>query len=71
MLLWTAAAELLAHGLPSTGYFPQIVSRMSRTIPLLVGTGVLFYLLSVNFYYVLLAVEVSREAEAARCRCEC
>lgn len=62
--IWIAAAESLAHGLAATGYYPQIVSRMPRTIPLLAGTGVLFYLLSVNFYYVLLAVEASQEAEA-------
>jgi two-component system sensor histidine kinase AlgZ len=61
---WIAAAELLAHGLATTGYYPEIVSRMPRIIPLLAGTGVLFYLLSVNFYYVLLAVEASQEAEA-------
>jgi LytS/YehU family sensor histidine kinase len=33
-------------------------------IPLLLGLGVLFYLLSVNFYYVLLAEQASQEAEA-------
>jgi LytS/YehU family sensor histidine kinase len=37
---------------------------MSREIPVLFGAGVLFYLLSVDLYYVLMAVDASREAEA-------
>jgi hypothetical protein len=62
--VWIVGAELLAHGLAVAGYFPAILVRMPHVIPLLLGTGVLFYLLSVNFYYVLLAVEASQEAEA-------
>ena len=62
-VIWVAAAEFLGHALASTGYFPDLAVRLPRTIPLLLGTGVLLYLLSVNFYYVLLAVQASQEAE--------
>jgi LytS/YehU family sensor histidine kinase len=44
--------------------FPGLTSRLSRTLPILLGTGVILYLFSVSFYYVLLAVEASQEAEA-------
>lgn len=62
--LWVLAAEILARGLAETSYFPDFTSRLSHVIPLLLGLGVLFYLLSVNFYYVLLAEQASQEAEA-------
>jgi len=62
--LWVLGAEIVARGLSETNYFPDFTSRLSRVIPLLLGLGVLFYLLSVNFYYVLLAEQVSQEAEA-------
>jgi two-component system, LytTR family, sensor histidine kinase AlgZ len=62
--LWVLGAEIVARGLAETNYFPDFTSRLSRVIPLLLGLGVLFYLLSVNFYYVLLAEQASREAEA-------
>ncbi len=62
-LIWIGAAELLGYALASTAYFPGLAGRLSHTIPLLLGTGILLYLLSVNFYYVLLAVQASQEAE--------
>ncbi len=62
--LWVLGAEIVARGLAETNYFPDFTSRLSRVIPLLLGLGVLFYLLSVNFYYVLLAEQASQEAEA-------
>src|ERR1700733_5107494 len=62
--LWVLGAEIVARGLAETNYFPDFTSRVSRVIPLLLGLGVLFYLLSVNFYYVLLAEQASQEAEA-------
>jgi two-component system, LytTR family, sensor histidine kinase AlgZ len=61
--LWVLGAEIVARGLAETNYFPDFTSRLSRVIPLLLGLGVLFYLLSVNFYYVLLAEQASQEAE--------
>ena len=62
-LIWIGAAELLGRALASTTYFPGLAGQLSHTIPLLLGTGILLYLLSVNFYYVLLAVQASQEAE--------
>lgn len=62
--IWLAAAELLAHGLVAAGYFPLLLTHMPRAIPLLLGAGILLYLLSVNFCYVMIAVEASQEAEA-------
>jgi signal transduction histidine kinase len=62
--LWVLGAEIVARGLAETNYFPDFTSRLSRVIPLLLALGVLFYLLSVNFYYVLLAEQASQEAEA-------
>jgi two-component system sensor histidine kinase AlgZ len=61
--IWILSAEALGHVLAQMGYFPGLGERLSRTIPLLLGTGILLYLLSVNFYYVLIAVEASQEAE--------
>jgi two-component system, LytTR family, sensor histidine kinase AlgZ len=62
--IWILVAKFLAYALSRTDSFPQINIEMSRQIPLLFGAGALFYLLSVDLYYVLMAVDASREAEA-------
>jgi two-component system sensor histidine kinase AlgZ len=62
--LWVLAAKLFALELSGTASFQGLDIRLSKDLPLLLGTGILLYLLSVAFYYVLLAVEASREAEA-------
>lgn len=62
--IWILVAKFLAYALSRTDSFPQVNVEMSRQIPLLFGAGVLFYLLSVDLYYVLMAVDASREAEA-------
>jgi two-component system, LytTR family, sensor histidine kinase AlgZ len=62
--LWIASAELLAYTLAQTKYFPDITRNVSRTFPLLLITGVLTHTLIVNLFYVLIALEASREAEA-------
>jgi two-component system, LytTR family, sensor histidine kinase AlgZ len=62
--LWIIIAKILAYSLSRTSTFSGIDENFARQIPLLLGTGVLFYLLSVNLYYVLMAIEASREAEA-------
>jgi sensor histidine kinase YesM len=61
--LWILAAEAFAQLLVETTPFQGLAARLPRTIPLLLGMGVLFYLLSAAFYYVILAVEAAREAE--------
>lgn len=62
--LWLLAGKLLAEELDEISAFRGLERGFSAEIPLLVGTGILFYLLAVAFYYVLLAVEASRDAEA-------
>ena len=62
--LWILCAELLAYIFTEMSIFPGLTGRLYRTIPILLGTGVILYLFSVSFYYVLLAVEASQEAEA-------
>jgi two-component system, LytTR family, sensor histidine kinase AlgZ len=62
--LWIVAGKMLAFELSQLRPFRGLETRFSAEIPLLVGTGILFYLLSVAFYYILLAIEASRDAEA-------
>jgi len=62
--LWILCAELLAYLLSQMAIYPGLPGRLPRTIPILLGTGMILYLFSVSFYYVLLAVEASQEAEA-------
>ena len=62
--LWLLVARILASELSETQSFRGLDRRLIPQLPLIFGTGVLLYLLSVAFYYVLLAVEASREAES-------
>lgn len=62
--LWIVIGKLLSYSLSRTNTFVGIDASFPRQIPLLLGTGVLFYLLSVDLYYVLIAIDASREAEA-------
>ncbi len=61
--LWVLAARTLALELSQTSTYRGLDKRFSKEIPLLVGTGILLYLLAIAFYYVLLALEASQEAE--------
>lgn len=63
-VIWLIFAKFLAYSLSRTVLFSDIDNHFGRLIPIIFDTGVLFYLLSVSFYYVLMAVEASREAEA-------
>jgi signal transduction histidine kinase len=62
--IWVVAAKVLAQVLSSVGIFPGLDTRFAPDIPLVAGMGNLLYLLSVAFYYVVIAVESSRVAEA-------
>ncbi len=62
--LWVVAARFLAFELSNSGMFPGLDRRFLPDIPLVAGMGGLLYLLSVAFYYVVIAVESSRAAEA-------
>ena len=64
-LLWAVAAWILAWLLSSNvSEFRGLHSRLNSELPVLFGAGVFLYLLAVFFFYVLIAVEASKEAEA-------
>jgi two-component system sensor histidine kinase AlgZ len=63
-IIWAFAAAGLAHGLSKTAAFQGLSHRFRPEIPLIFGTGLLLYLLSVAFYYIVISVEASRDAEA-------
>jgi two-component system sensor histidine kinase AlgZ len=62
--LWVLVAKLIAAQLSYAQSLHGLASHLNPLLPLIFGTGVLLYLLSVAFYYVLLAVQASRDAEA-------
>lgn len=63
-ILWVAVAKLLGALLEMLPRFEGLGQRLNKTLPLLMVTGVLLYLLSVAVHYVLLAIETSRRLEA-------
>ncbi|MBM3747054.1 MAG: sensor histidine kinase [Acidobacteria bacterium] len=62
--LWVLAGLGLAQALALLPAFAGLEQRLGAQLPLLFAVGVLIYLLSVAFHYVLLAAEASRQAEA-------
>jgi two-component system, LytTR family, sensor histidine kinase AlgZ len=62
-ILWIAVAKGLAIALASFAMFSGIDQQVVRANPLLFGSGVFLYLLSVSMYYVLLSNEAAHEAE--------
>jgi len=62
-VLWVQIAKGLAIALVRWGGFAGLDQRLTKYTPLLWVTGVLLYLLSVTFYYILLAEQASREAQ--------
>src|SRR5271155_1740499 len=63
-VIWAVAAESLASTLSKMQYFPDLSRRFRQEVPLVIVTGLLLYLLWVTLYYVIIAVAVSRDAEA-------
>jgi two-component system sensor histidine kinase AlgZ len=61
--LWVLIAAGLAAGLATLPAFHGFNERFARDYPLLFSVGVFLYLLAVALHYVLLSVELSREAE--------
>jgi sensor histidine kinase YesM len=61
--IWIQLAKGLATGLTRSLGFSGLDERSANYIPLLFVTGVLLYVLSVTFHYVLLAEQASREAQ--------
>jgi two-component system, LytTR family, sensor histidine kinase AlgZ len=62
-VLWTALAKSLAIALAKYGGFVGIDQRLAKQFSLLWVIGILLYVLSVTFHYVLLAEQASREAQ--------
>jgi two-component system, LytTR family, sensor histidine kinase AlgZ len=63
-IIWAVAAEGLASSLSKMQSFPGLSHRFRPEVPLVFVTGLLLYLLWVTLYYVIIAVEASRDAEA-------
>ena len=61
--VWVQLAKGLATGLTRWAGFAGLDERAARYLPLLWVTGVLLYVLSVTFHYVVLAEQASREAQ--------
>jgi len=61
---WTYQAKELAIGMAHWWRFAGVDQRLTKYYALLWITGVLLYVMSVTFHYVLLAEEASREAQA-------
>jgi hypothetical protein len=63
-LVWVGCAKLLVLTLASFPAFQGLEERFSPQVPVVFGTGLLLYLLSVASHYVILALEDSSKAEA-------
>jgi two-component system, LytTR family, sensor histidine kinase AlgZ len=61
--VWVQLAKGLAGALTRWGDFAGLDQRVARYMPVLFVTGVLLYVLSVTFHYVLLAEQASRLAQ--------
>jgi hypothetical protein len=61
--VWLVFARALALILVNWPFFSGIDQQAAKSVPLLFGSGVLLYLLSVALHYVLLSGEASHEAE--------
>jgi two-component system, LytTR family, sensor histidine kinase AlgZ len=62
-LLWSAIAKALAILLARHAGFVGLDQRLEKHLSLFWATGVLLYILSVTFHYVLLAEQAAREAQ--------
>ncbi|MFZ0736793.1 MAG: histidine kinase [Candidatus Acidiferrales bacterium] len=61
--LWILAARILGAALSHLPAFPDLSAKITNATGLFFGLGVLFYLLAVALFYVLLAIDASRQAE--------
>ncbi len=60
---WVLAARAVAAVLSRVDGFAAIEPKVAKSAALVFGLGVLFYLLAVGLFYVLIAIEASRQAE--------
>src|SRR6202041_2111637 len=63
-IIWGFVAVALASSLSKLPAFTGLSARFRPEIPVIVGDGILLYLLSVTFFYIIIAVDLSRDAEA-------
>src|SRR5271154_1751294 len=63
-IIWAFVAVTLASSLSKLPAFAGLSARLRPEIPVIVGSGLLLYLLSVTFFYIIIAVDLSRDAEA-------
>ena len=61
---WAQVGRLYAHVLSMLGSFPGVTQRYDAHFSMLLVSGVLLYFINVGFFYVLIALEASRAAEA-------
>jgi two-component system sensor histidine kinase AlgZ len=61
---WTQLGRLYAHLLSASAPFPDLDAHYNSHIAIFTVSGVLFYLINVGFFYVLIALEASKAAEA-------
>jgi two-component system sensor histidine kinase AlgZ len=63
-IVWAVVAVGMARVMERVGTAPGLSTRLRPDTPLIFGSGLLLYLLSVTFYYIIIAVDASRDAEA-------
>src|ERR1700685_3631624 len=63
-IIWAFVAVAFASSLSKLPGFAGLSARFRPEIPVIVGSGLLLYLLSVTFFYIIIAVDLSRDAEA-------
>jgi hypothetical protein len=61
--LFLGLTRLIAKAAAASGALENLGARLDGQLPLLLATGVTYYLLSVAFHYVLLALAAAQEAE--------
>ena len=62
--LWAQIGRVYAHALSTSPSFQGLGARYDAHFAILIVSGVLLYLVNVGFFYVLIALEASRAAEA-------
>jgi two-component system, LytTR family, sensor histidine kinase AlgZ len=62
--LWVQLGRLIAFALAHFAPFRELSAQYASALPALFAAGFLLYLLAVSYYYVILSLETSREAQA-------
>ncbi|MGA2419525.1 MAG: histidine kinase [Candidatus Acidiferrum sp.] len=62
--LWVELGRLIPYALSRFSAFSDLSSRYAAALPVLFAAGILIYLLAIAYYYVILSLDASREAQA-------